>query len=160
SFLSLIDGDLTLHMVSDEFAALVGWRARDMIGEQGWEFVEQPSDEFERDEYLIGQRERLLETGRLTGVSRLLNRDGSRPRCAWSVEQLNGGGLYACTGELLSASSPLTIVHAELDADPWMSKAEAAVYANVSESTIERAVRDRRLEAGGTPRKRLFRRRW
>ena len=44
------------------------------------------------------------------------------------------------------------------DSDPWLSKQEASAYTGRSVRTIERAVANGKLEAGGTPGKRAFRR--
>jgi excisionase family DNA binding protein len=42
----------------------------------------------------------------------------------------------------------------------WLTKQEAATYARVSVSTIERAIRAGELRAGGTPGRVLIRREW
>jgi hypothetical protein len=149
---AIVDSDLTVRGIAQDFAALLGWTADDMVGRTALEFVSHPpTDPLELDEWITTTRRELTEAGTLTRISVLTCRNGARPEMLTTTTRANGDGLYIVTGELVTTRA----------ARPsWLTKGEAAQYARCSEKTIERATAEVKLRAGGHRGLRLYRRKW
>jgi len=148
--LAVLDHDFVVVAAGDDFAALLGWRPRDLVGVPGHDLVD-PAEPTR----LRAMREReLRHSGAVTSLATLLVRHGAPVPFAYSVRALNGGELYVARGE------PASAVHAELGPDDLLTTAEAVAYSRHSVASLERAVRDNELRVGGTPHRRLYRRAW
>ena len=156
--LAVLDHELAFLAVAEDFAATLGWAPRDLVGVSSYDVTDVDGSPDARASHAY--RMRILGAGgTVDNVSTLVARDGARIRYGYSLRSVNGGEMYVASGEPLSAellepppSSPLI--------GEWLTKAEAAAYAKVSESTLERAVNAGELEVGGTRGRRRFKRGW
>jgi PAS domain S-box-containing protein/excisionase family DNA binding protein len=144
------DHDFELVDVTDELAALLGYRRPQMRGMSAFDFALEPPT----DEQYAAVLEQYMTAGVVAGCATPLRaRDGSAVPVDFVSREINGGDYYVTVVEPV-------VVRADLELEHWLSKAEAVAYANVSEATLERAVRNGELDVGGTRRRRLFRREW
>jgi excisionase family DNA binding protein/PAS domain S-box-containing protein len=145
----LVDRGHDYVVVGDSVASMIGWRARELVGESVFEFL--------APDAARSSRVRAMDAGEIvTDATTFLARDGERIRCSFTAQAVNGGELYVAT---VAPLIPQTFARAA-GHDGWMTKDEAARYARCSASTLERAVHDGRLVAGGTSHRRLYRRAW
>jgi PAS domain S-box-containing protein len=145
----LIDRNRNYVYVGDRLASMLGWSARDLVGENALEFVE-------ADTARPARVEAIDAGATVTDFATFITRDGARIPCSFTAQAVNGGELY------LATSAPLMPVTLEPAAglDGWLTRDEASRYARCSVRTLERAVHDGRLMAGGSSHRRLYRRAW
>jgi excisionase family DNA binding protein len=151
-YVGVHDGDFVVRGVSDELAAALGYRRRQMLGMSAFDFGFDVSDAQRADVV-----ERLEAGGVVSGRAvPLRGRDGSRVPFDFETRAVHVGELY------VTVAVPVLVcarVELELElAGEWLTKSDAARYAHRHRSTLERAIAAGRLEAGGTPGGRLFRR--
>lgn len=184
---AVMDADLRIVDVSDKLALLLGYSVEEMLGQSGWLFVradqqrrrrlvEQLNGSGSLDEVATlvardGQqfeyryKARRLANGNVVVSGIVLDDEMRRLFDQWDYELVEdllpefdwrAARLEPAIPEQLAARPA---AHSqELAANRWISKAEAAEYAHVSERTLERAVAAGELEAGGTRGRRLFQR--
>jgi hypothetical protein len=151
-FVGVHDGDFVVRGVSDELAVALDYRRRQMVGMSAFDFGFDVSDARRADVV-----ERLEAGGVVSGrAAPLRARDGSPVAFDFETRAVHVGELYVTVAVPVLVRARLELVR-ELDGE-WLTKSEAVRYAHRHRSTLERAVTAGRLEAGGTPGGRLFRR--
>lgn len=129
--------------VSDDLAALLGYKPAELVGRDSTELVVLPDPAGAEAELAFAELER---SGHLEGSSVLRARDGRHFVYTWAMQAVgNGSGRYWVTvgapldGSALPAAGRLTV----------LTKQECAAIARVTVRTIERAMLAGALHAGG-----------
>jgi len=157
--LNVIDHELAFVAVAGEYAAMLGWQPRDLVGVPALELVDLDESQARAAHEA---RMRIIDAGgAVDDVATLIARDGARIMFAHTARAVMDGALYVVSGEPLPSNKQLELIEPRsLLIGEWLTKAEAAAYAKVSASTLERAVHAGELTAGGTHGRRRFRREW
>lgn len=149
-YVSVTDADHRWVAVSEDLAALLGYRPAELVGRPAEDVV----DAGDADR-VAAYKELLAEAGELDGVLNLRTKSGRLLPMAYvqrTVQDGPLGTLYVSTG------SPLELEPADDDplafAPPFVSYAAAGRIADVSVRTIRRWVAAGHIPAGGAPRAR------
>lgn len=138
--------DYKILAASPQLAIELGYKPGELRGMSGWRLTDlHPGEKAQL-------ADRVVREGVIGRSTVLRARDGSRH--AFTYEMRRVEGLYVTWGWFgLAAIDPA-------GEDPWLDVHQAEQYTGLSGRTLGRAIGDGRLECGGLPGKRMFRRSW